>query len=260
MSADATVQSLNQIDKRTNSENAATFNWRSNPNMIRQPDYHLYMFNVGPMKHEVARPPIMVKATIPACPKGQKYIMAFKIGNIVNQIWADPDNGEPRTHAEYGERVMMDIVNPYNLGIDQDAPIDENHVFSVNADLGKFGVFWSKNEVPTDEEIQKAVGRMEKHFRQQLNVADALARAGKQSEITDVQHMAADHFHYKAGWHVQVEAPVSCPNCGEDIKPGVAFHKNSMDLICVIDWQRTVAAGAKKKSEVPEDKRWWKEA
>lgn len=249
--ADASVASLNQIDKRTTQENLATFNWHSDPHMVRKPDYFLYLFNIGPLNHDVARPPMIVRAKIPACPKGQKYVTAFKLGNIVNQVWADADTGQPRTHSEYAERVLTDLINPYNLGVDQDVEIDPNRVFSVGNNLGEMGVFWSRNEVPTDEEMVKPRQRMEKFFRRMIAQGDALARAGKQEDITELMHIGADYFNYKAGWHTQVEVPATCPNCGEDIKRGVAYHKNSADVICVIDWDRSIAAGVKKASDRP---------
>lgn len=257
MGATHQITDQTKLDKKGIQENMAGFNWQSDPNMIRKPDYFIYMFNVGAKSHEVCRPPQMPRVQIPGIKPGEKFRMAFKIPNTVNQMWADPDNGSPRIHGEHGERVAMDMINPNNLGIDQDAEIDQSKVLSAGNDLSKYGVFWSRNEVPTELELTAARKRMEKFYRELLRRADQLATNGKRDEITDDMHMAADYFQYQAAWHVQVEVPLACPQCGENIKQGVAYHKNSMDVICVIDWKRTVASGAKKKEEVPEELRWW---
>lgn len=257
--ASATHKLANQtlIDKKGVKENADLLNpeaFRGNPNLVRPADYFIYIFNTGAMKHVVDRPPMFLKVNIPACNKGERYRIAFKLPNICHQTWPDPDTGTPRVHSEYGERVAMDMINPNNLGVDQDAEIDPSTVFSAGNDLSVFGVFWSRNETPTEEELQKAEARRDKYYRRLITTAREKARLGKHVDITDIEHMAAEHFRLNESWHTVVEAPIDCPNCGEQIKAGVAYHKNSMDLICVLDWDRAIAAGAKKESDRPKPK------
>ena len=125
-------------------------------------------------------------------------------------------------------------------------------------DLIKRGLFYIRGyDIPTEEDLRKARARMEKWYRQCIADAQALARVGKQNEITAEMHLAADHFKVRESWHAVLEAPGSCPNCGADIKPGIAFHSTSEGKICVIDWKRTVEAGAKTLQQVPESLKWW---
>jgi len=216
---------------------------KENPNMVRQAEYFIYVFNVGGKNHPITHP--LVKGNIPACPPGERYKLAFKLPNIMTQVWADDATGLPRTHAEYGERVATDLINPANLGIDQWANLDESQIISSGQDMAKFGVFWSLSEVPSDEELVKITEKMKKHYRVLIGRADELARKGKLEDITQDMHMAADYFQYEASWHAQVEMPTNCPNCGEKIRKGIAYHKNSMDMVCVIDRKRYEAATGK---------------
>ena len=85
--------------------------------------------------------------------------------------------------------------------------------------------------------------------------------ADQKRNIGQEHHDAAEYFHVKNAWHTVAELPTLCENCGEPLPMAtVPFHRNMMGLICVRDWKRTVEAGAKTREDVPEEKRWWKEA
>lgn len=255
MPADASISNQTELDKRSIAENQVT-NLQLDANFQRRPDYFIYVFNVGARSHRVSNGHLK-NVLIPGVDKGQKYVMAFKLPNIVNQCWQGADNGMIQTYGDDGRRVAMDIINPANMGIDQDYEIPKDQIVSQGANLANWGLFWSLNEVPTDEEIAKAVGRMERYYRSLLKEADQLARSGKYDKIEEFHYIAADYFGYKGAWNTKVDVPNDCPNCGASVKQGVAYHRNEDGSVCVIDWQRTVAAGIKTKKEVPEDARWW---
>lgn len=236
------------------------------PGMNRKPEYYIYVFNIGAKawvddanaKLAIRRPPLMPCVSIPGCPKGKPYVLAFRLPDIVRQGWQDETTGGLRIHEEYGARVAMDIINPVNPTLDQDLQIDPNiQAFAQGFNLGAFGVFWSKNEVPTEEELNKAKGRMERQYRKLLVEADELERAGQRSKLTPDHYLAGDYFGYKANWRSVPEVPDNCPNCGAGIKRGAAYHRTEDGVICVVDWKRTVAAGVKTKADVPEELRWW---
>ena len=48
----------------------------------------------------------------------------------------------------------------------------------------------------------------------------------------------------KADWHQKREVLAKCPNCGDDVAPGIAFHKSSVGILCVIDPEKAFKAGA----------------
>jgi hypothetical protein len=77
-----------------------------------------------------------------------------------------------------------------------------------------------------------------------------------QDELGLDHHLAAEMFSIDVDWHKLTTPKIECPNCGEKIKEGIAFHYSN-GRICVLSWERAYLAGAVKKDEVPESFRWW---
>src|SRR5208283_5287715 len=101
------------------------------------------------------------------------------------------------------------------------------------------------------EEVQACRSRMENHYRSLLDNGDDLDRNNRRREIGPEHHKAAKYFDYKAQWHYTQTAPTPCPNCGELVRPGLAYHMNGANMVCVLNWQRAVMAGVKKMEDVP---------
>jgi hypothetical protein len=158
----------------------------------------------------------------------------------------------------------MDILNPDNLGLDQDAVI--LNPTSIGNNLGEKGVFWSLNEVPTHEELQKAQKRMEEYYRRLVDKANTTqaAEPGKLPDILTPEHLAAaayleENFGMQFVWHTRMARLEDCAICGEKAKAGVAFHRTDDGGVCVRDWARAVKAGARTRAqafEATEDPQW----
>ena len=69
-------------------------------------------------------------------------------------------------------------------------------------------------------------------------------------------HMAAEMFGIDVEWHRVMTPKIECPQCGEKIKDGVAFHFTN-GTRCILDYERAYLAGAIKKEDVPEGREWW---
>jgi hypothetical protein len=227
----------------------------------RKPDYFIYVYNTVDREYHVARPPFFPDIRIDRCPKNEKYALVMKIPNIMNVRDRNVDTGEPIINPQYGERFAMDVINPQNIGIDMWAqPSDsQKWVDGGSDDLSLRGVFWTKNNPPTDEELRKCKTRLEAFYRARIERANRIASDPRipREEITPEDHAACDYFQISPGWHNLMQMPVSCENCGEQIKEGVPFHVHPVLGICVRDWKGAVNAGVKKREDVPQDKRWW---
>lgn len=222
------------------------FNFNTNDYLLgRKPEYFVYIFNVSEETYEVARPPIAKRIVIPGRKVGEKYALAGQIPQPLLIPEGNVDSSDIRVGAQDARRFAMDIINSENLTLDQDAVIDPKQAFSQGADLGKKGVFWSLNAVPTEEEIKKAVGRMEKYYTYLLSQARATevsSPATLSHILTPEHHRAADYYGEEHSWHGKRSRPMDCPNCGTKVKEGIAYHVVDGDL-CVINWERTVKAG-----------------
>lgn len=226
----------------------------ADPNVDRKPDYWLHIFNIGPIKHSVQRPPLTPFLTILDCPPEKPYLLSTSIPNIVNHRYVDAVTGNILTQGFHGELVANGIVNPSNFSRAQFSDVVD--WANSGNDLTSQGCFWSRHNPPLASEIATARSRMERYFQQQVELGNQLHESGKTSEITPRMHVAASYFKLQLPWHRRYEVPTTCPECGEEIKPGVSFHRNSLSLICVLDWRRAVEAGVKALADVPESKRW----
>lgn len=235
--------------------------FRQDPNLNRKPDYLLYIFSIARKQFVVRRPPNFPMVTFAACPKDKDYVQVAVIPNVVNYRWVDSASGDVRSFGEAGERVATDLLNPANLGVDIWAQGDEqtSWVDAGSDDLTRRGLFWSRNEVPEQWELDRCRARMENHYKNLVAQADDLVQNGERKSLTPEHHLAAEYFQLRTTWHTIADPLRNCPNCGESVGAGIAYHRNSMGVLCVIDWRKAVGAGAKTRADVPEDKRWWKE-
>lgn len=230
------------------------------PDASRPPDYYLNVFSISPLEHVRYRPPDFPVIKLAACPKDKPWALVFRIPDVVRAKWMNTDTGQLQTKGDRGERWATDLLNPANITENQwIATNPEMDHFFGSEDLVRRGLFWSRNAEPTAEELRMSRERMEKHFRSEVQKADELAREGNLKLISGEQHAAAEYLGLNSIWHVRTQVPIACPNCGESISPNAAFHASGAGVLCVIDWKRTVEAGAKTRDQVPEEKRWWDE-
>ena len=248
----AAVKACPDLSMAENQAHNFEFNFNVNDYLLsRKPEYFVYLFNISETTYTVSRPPIAQKITIPGRSAGKEYALA---GRFPQPMWVPEgsvDQSALRIDGQDARRFAMDIVNPDNLGLDQDAHLDPRTVLSQGANLGAKGVFWSTNEVPTKEELAAAKRRMETYYQNILTKAEAhaVSSPGTLSDyLTPEHHAAADYFGQEYPWHSKRSRPADCPNCGTRIKDGIAYHVVDGDL-CIIDWARTVKAGKRTRSQ-----------
>lgn len=228
--------------------------------LFRTPDFHVYIYSVSAKTFEVRRPPQIPLLILKACPPGVDYIEVAKIPDPFVQSDRHPDNGTVIGHKHPARQIAQDIVCPAAADMDSALPPD-----AYTVDLRDQGVFWSMNNPPLESEWNKATKRLETYYRKRLerNVALEYSNPKELAErIGEDDHLAADFFGEEYSWHkarvrkVTPAAKVACPVCGDDIKAGVAFHRDSEGEYCILDWKRAYDAGRVTKKQVPEDKRW----
>lgn len=232
----------------TTRSNAATL--AVDANLIRKPDYFVYVFNIGEKSHRLSSGHVK-NFYVAGCPVGQRYVHVMKLPNIVNQTFLDASSEQLRIAGDDGRRVAMDIINAANLTLNQDLEIDPNSVVSEGADYSKWGLFWSLNEVPTEDELLAAKRRVEKHYRALIAQADEWTRKNKQELIREDHHIAANYFRYEGVWNTRVALPESCPVCGGGMMKGVAVHGGANGCGAVLDWDKAIAAGLKTEKDRP---------
>ena len=248
----AVITSRPDLSMAENRAHNFDFNFNVNDYLLsRKPEYFVYLFNISDTAYEVSRPPIARRISIPGRKAGQEYQLA---GRFPQPMWipeGSVDSSALKVGAEDARRFAMDIVNPENLGLDQDAVLDPKNNLSQGANLGAKGVFWSLNEVPTKDELAAAKRRMEAYYTAILTKAEAhaVSSPGTLADyLTPEHHAAADYFGQEYTWHSKRSRPMDCPQCGTRVKEGIAYHVVDGDL-CIIDWERTVKAGKRTRAQ-----------
>lgn len=216
------------------------------PNLYREPDYYIYIHSIADRPFLIAQPPLFPRLQIPAKKPGTKYIKVCRIPQPFNQVDREGAVGDLIVRGHQAERVAQSLCNPNNQTLDQDAVPPEKQVLGFGVDFNAQGVFWSKNEVPTDEEIKKAEARRERYYKGLIERARVLEISDPkhlEALINRDYHMAAEYFNIETSWHRKMIRYEECPHCGEMVKPGVAFHRNEFGGVCIIDEARARKAG-----------------
>ena len=216
----------------------------------RAPDFFVYIFNIAKQSYTVSRPPVLKAMVIPARKDGEKYALATKLPSPLLIPKGNVDSNEIDINAMDTRRFAMDCINPDNLGIDQDAVITS--LTNQGSNLGKLGVFWSLNAVPTAQELERATGRLEKNYRFLLEEARAceVSQPAKLSELlSPAHHAAAEYFHETFSWHNKAVHKDLCPRCGGLAVVGAPFHPLEGGGMCVGDWKAAIRAGVRSRAQ-----------
>jgi hypothetical protein len=222
----------------------------------REAGYVIYLYNILDREYLIQQPPLFPGFFIPACPKGKEFVYTL-LPPFVKEAYNKIGTTEYFYKNVDGRKAAMSLVNPSAFpGTDWKNQIvtwDSPDQFGNN--LNAFGVFWS---LTRPEETDKLKGEI-KIFRERVHrtmdeltkQAAAAAAAGDLKSIVPLMHFAMDYLGKQAHWHMPTHHMITCPNCGDPVQEGIAYHRNSMGERCVIDFER-YAAHIKKQRQVDE--------
>jgi hypothetical protein len=228
---------------------------------------HIYIFSTArrdfPKKHVY-----WAQGVLRGCHKGERYVCCGSIADPPQQLSVDPDRGglrvdvEPRDEA--GWRVAIDILNPNNPSLDPYIHLNSQqaalYATGQNVDLIRYGLFPSLNETPTDAELEKAEAVRNDSYQKLVDEAFQEQASNPQGfrmwlrNNPDV-NTAMEALGITADWHTKAEIKATCPNCGDTIKAGIAFHKSSAGVLCIIDPERAAKAGVRVEQDEDEPQR-----
>src|ERR1700691_2545377 len=190
------------------------------------PDFYVYVFNIAKQEYHVSRPPLLKDMTIPARKEGQKYALATRLPSPMLLPKGNVDSNQIDINAIDTRRFAMDLINPDNLTIDQDAVIT-GAITNQGSNLGKLGVFWFLNIEPSAAELERATVRLEANYRfllEEIKAIEVSQPAAVSSVLSPTHHAAAEYFHETFTWHSKSIHKESCPRCGMPANVGAPFH------------------------------------
>jgi hypothetical protein len=269
---DAIITPSQRLSQSMTDANRPKFNFALQDFLMgRKPDFWVYLFNIGEQEHFVYRPPLLANLKISGCPRGTRYVVAARFPHPLPAPQGSVDSDELTIQMMDTRRFAMDIVNPDNLGFDQNSVI--NNPSNIGNDLGKKGVFWATEQectfadndkehafpIPPARLLEDAKKRMEKHYKnivEKANAVQSSAPGDLPALLSPEHHIAADYlgdlFGMQFQWHAKMARLEECELCGARVKAGVAFHRTEEGGICVRDWERAVKAGARTRAQAYE--------
>jgi hypothetical protein len=186
-----------------------------NPLMAQLPQYNLYLFSLYPEVLEKRCGSAGVYR-IPACGSSEQVSKPCIIPSVVRSIYVDALDGMTKSDDVQGEAFAEDLMRPYMAGT-------ASSIWSFGQNWEDFGAFWSKNQVPTEEEIGKAREKLEKTYRAALAEATQMEAQGK-TDFTPVMRHAANYFEEDRPWNRTFKKKAECPGCGERVRAGIIMH------------------------------------
>lgn len=259
----AGISTVGFEDKRTQGAmrgaNPENFNVIITGHMMRQPKRLIYIHTVAKRSSAFLTRTLFPKLRLAACEAGERYVTSAVVPDPIPQASPDQERGGTRIDEHDGWRAAIDLLNPANLTYNPFSGTNNPDFFANRngQNLIAEGFWPSENEVPTEDEIKLAEKHRDQHYRWLTREATRLAAVSTKELNEFLQsypdvHIAMDALGMSAQWHTVSAVTASCPNCGDAVKQGIAYHLSSTGIICVIDPLRSLKAGAIDKERYQE--------
>jgi hypothetical protein len=192
--------------------------------------------------------------TVQACKKGEKYSPPL----VIPLLYPETIKIEMNKAMEQQLEGLEIVYNIIEFGPFQPGEGTEGQ------GLLKWGVFMTENEIPSETDLAEANRLLDKQCIALVDQADRFnmqpPEPGKPSNITDDHHMAVARLGLARDWSRGPQKMISCPGCGEPVKPGIVRHGGTCGYIFDRDQYmerfasptELVAYAAIKKTEEPQ--------
>jgi hypothetical protein len=250
-------------DKLTQAENRKLNSEGFNPvisgRRMREPIRTIYVYSVARRSFTVSTL-LFKKLVLQGCENGERVVRCTSLPDPFPQVCQDNDRGGSRIDDNDAWIAVIDMLNTGNFTMNPYHG-ESNPNFYANTNGTNYmaeGLFPSLNEKPTEAEIKKAEDARDKHYRYLTREALRLFAIGAKQGNEYLQRypdvsIAMDVLGLQAPWHQANLVTVACPNCGDAIKQGLAFHKSSVtDRLCIIDPMKAYKAKAITRDEYEE--------
>ncbi len=236
-----------------NQQENPEYNFIGDANTIRQVQYYVHIFNVSEVEVRIERPWVSFNPAgmarviiVPPCLPGERVSKPYKIADVVQTPLRNDGTKTVTLIGNKGEFLAQDAINPEdptgNWKTMRERGIGQS--FNEGVNLYHWGLFWTRNEVPTDEEVGTARRRLVANYNRLVNEAKMLWAGGEQKrlEIGETHRRAASHFKLEFPWNTLYTEQKQCPQCGTTASPSAAVCANK-ECPVVFDWDQAVALG-----------------
>jgi hypothetical protein len=178
------------------------------PDEIAKAPVQFYIYNVGPLTQIINAGSMGQHFLFP--PKeGEKWGKPIEIKKYMVD-WADQGDYKHKPIIMEGEYVAKEWVCP-------------DGGKEPELDLRKWGVFYSKNNPPTEAEIETARRYVHLQMDRLVKIADNLYQdPRRRPEITNIYYIAAKHLMVERPWCTVSKEMARCEGCGKAVEQDVA--------------------------------------
>jgi len=240
-----------RMTRTMNQNSNPDFVFMGNANVARPPSFYVRIFNVSDYEQKIERPwvsfnpahkskVIIIKAKKP----GEMYSAPFLISDVVQIPDRNIHTGQMGSYGVDGKFLAQDALNP-------DEPqgnwktvreLGAGQAGNEGTNLYHWGLFWTLNETPTDEEVLTAVARMEANYNRLIDEAKTLWMSGEQGrkQIGNTHRRAAQYYRQEFEWNQVYKATQECPGCGSRI--------SMVAVVCpkcpaTLNWEKALSLG-----------------
>ena len=139
----------------------------------RQGKLKVWIYNISRREYTLGNGMIS-NLKVPACPADAEYTVVTSIPAVVIQPKENVDNNTVDYVMFDGRRVAMDLINPSNLGLDQDTKVDPNRQFGIGTNFSNKGLFFSTHNPPLKKELRAAHKRMKAYYTDLMDRANII--------------------------------------------------------------------------------------
>ena len=141
-------------------------------NLLPKREGKVWIYNVSSQSYKLSSS-LIRRCTVPECPEGDDYVVVTSIPLVIAHPKHQLDDNTTDYFLMDGRRVAMDLINPSNLGIDQDKDCEWlSRTTAVGNDFSKRGVFFSTHNPPLKKELKAAHKRLKVYYTSIIERAD----------------------------------------------------------------------------------------
>lgn len=229
------------------------FTFIGDANQQHTPQYFVYIFNVSDVEVKIERPWVNFNPTqrgkmiiVAARQEGERYSKPFKIADIVQVPLRNDTTRTYQSIGQRGEFLAQDALNPEDMQGNWRTvrTMSTGSALNEGTNLYHWGLFWTKNEVPSDEEVTAAVNRLETNYNRLIDEAKLLWASGEKArlEIGNTHRRAAQHFGLEFEWNVLYRSLQECPGCGTRVSKKAAICPKCP---WTFNWEQALAGGVR---------------
>ena len=130
----------------------------------------VWIYNISPVEFTV-NGSLFKNLKIPACVDSE-YSVVTSLPVVMALPITDLEAEVINYRLMDGRRIAMDLINPSNLGLDQDWEFKGKNVWAIGNNLSERGVFFSTHNPPLKKDLKAAHKRLKAYYQDVVEKAN----------------------------------------------------------------------------------------